>query len=116
MQFSLSQPHAVGHDATTQAFELFDHADHTVALKAEELLPDFRFLDPGATAQNVVFVQFTAQILEYLVQHGVIQAVGDVRLRDLSEVGQEFLFDLWAGRKGSPHALEPPGQELRLLV
>lgn len=76
----LAQAHAVGQDAAAVGFQLVDDACGRVSLVVEELLPDQRVLVAGAVVGEHVLVDLIQELVEDVVEHQEVDALGRVLL------------------------------------
>lgn len=82
----LAEADAVGQDAAAVGFQLVNDAGGRILLVVEELVPDQRVLVAGAVVGQYVFVDVVEELVEDVVEHQEVDALGRVFLVDRGNV------------------------------
>ena len=92
-------------------FELVDRADHAVALKLEELLPDDRVADAGGRLDDALFVQFVATVVEEVEENRRDRSATAPCARTARECVQQAHSWLPEWRQRVPELFKPRTQD-----
>lgn len=110
----LPEAHAVGDDAAAEPGELVDGSDRAVALELEELFPHDCVADAGCGFDDLLLIQFVAEVLEQVVKREVVGEGGGFVRAQVIEEGHQRILRFRCSWQTGPEGLEPRTEHLGL--